>query len=290
MKRFLLFVLILSFSILSFSFFRAAEAVIVPAVAKTSGAGGTFWQSDLYIMNPNSFPVKVTLWFIPSGLSGVGNNPVTAQIAQTIGAGNSYTIKDVLGTYFPTYNVGALIVWGQNTAGQDANILVSSRTYTPDAEQKGTFGQGIPGIPWYYYADQNYAEEGLDKLYLWGLDQTTQYRTNLGILNVSDRLTETISIKIYTSSNSLVGEIPVTLGPLAHYQINGVLSQLGIQGEGYKAVIEVSSYVDNNPSSQEPIIPAVMAYASKVDNGLGDPAYIEAAFSVMPDVDCIWAP
>lgn len=290
MKKFLVLFLFLSIGMLSFGFFRAAEAVIIPAVAKTSGAGGTFWQSDLFIFNPNSYPVRITLQFIPSGFAGSGSNPITAQVAQTIAAGNTYAIKDVLGTYFPTYGVGALIVWGANTSGAEANILVTSRTYTPDSENKGTFGQGIPGIPWYYYGDKNYSDEGLDKLYLWGLDQNDVYRTNLGILNISDRLTETISIKVYSPSNSLVGEIPVTLGPLAHYQINGILAQLGISGEGYKAIVEVSSFIDNEPSNPEEPIPAVMAYASKVDNGLGDPTYIEAAFSVMPDVDCIWAP
>jgi len=288
MKRFFVLLFVLGFGISSFGFFRAAEAVIIPAVAKTSGAGGAFWQSDLYIMNPNSFPIKISLQLIPSGTQGSASNPIIAEISQTLAQGSTFTIKDVLGTYFPNYNVGALIVWGKNTAGQDANILVSSRTYTPDPENKGTFGQGIPGIPWYYYADKNYSEEGLDKLYLWGLDQNESYRTNLGILNISDRLTETISIKVFSSSNSLVGEIPVTLGPLAHYQINGILTQLGVEGEGYKAVVEVSSYIDNDPTNPEPIYPAVMAYASKVDNGLNDPTYIEAAFSVMPDIDCIW--
>lgn len=288
MKRFFIFLLFLSFGIFSFGFFRAAEAVIIPAVAKTSGAGGSFWQSDLFIFNPNSFPIKITLQFIPSGTQGSASNPIIVEVPQTVAAGNTLTIKDVLGTYFPSYQVGALIVWGENTAGQEAIILVNSRTYTPDPENIGTFGQGIPGIPWYYYGDENYAEEGLDKLYLWGLDQNDKYRTNLGILNISDRLTETISIKVYSPSNNLVGEIPVTLGPLAHYQINGILTQLGVEGEGYKAIIEVSSYIDNDPSNPDPIIPAVMAYASKVDNGLNDPTYIEAAFSVMPDIDCIW--
>lgn len=290
MKRFLLIFLVLSFGVLSFGFFRSAEAVIIPAVAKTSGAGGTFWQSDLFIFNPNSYPIKIELQFLPSGTEGSASNPITAMVSQTIGASNTYTIKDVLGTYFPSYNVGALIVWGTNTSGAEAPILVTSRTYTPDAENKGTFGQGIPGIPWYYFGDKNYSEEGLDKLYLWGLDQNDKYRTNLGILNISSRLTETISIKVYSPSNSLIGEIPLTLGPLAHYQINGILSQLGITGEGYKAVVEVSSYVDNDPNNPDQIIPAVMAYASKVDNGINDPTYIEAAFSVMPDVDCIWVP
>ncbi len=288
MKKFFLFFLFLTISFYSFGFFRSAEAVIVPAVAKTAGAGGSYWQSDLYILNPNNFPIKVKLQLIVSGTSGSGPNPIIVQVPQTIGAGASLTIKDVLGTYFSGYNVGALIVWGENTSGQEAKILVNSRTYTPDPENKGTFGQGIPGIPWYYYGDPNYSDKNLDKLYLWGLEQNDKYRTNLGILNISDRLTETISIKIYSSSNTLLGEIPVTLNPLAHYQINGILSQLGLTGEGYKAVVEITSWEDNDPSNTNPILPAFMAYASKVDNGINDPTYIEAAFSEIPDIDCIW--
>ncbi len=288
MKKFFLFFLFLAISFYSFGFFRAAEAVIIPAVAKTEGAGGSYWQSDLYIFNPNNFPIKVKLQLIVSGVSGSGPNPIIVQVPQTIGAGGSYTIKDVLGTYFSGYDVGALIVWGENTTGQEANILVNSRTYTPDPENKGTFGQGIPGIPWYYYGDPQYSDKYLDKLYLWGLEQNDKYRTNLGILNISDRLTETISIKVYSSSNTLIGEIPVTLNPMAHYQINGILSQLGVTGEGYKAVIEITSWEDNDPSNPNPILPAFMAYASKVDNGVNDPTYIEASFSAMPDIDCIW--
>lgn len=286
MKKF--FVLVLFLGSLSFAFFRAAEAIIIPAAAKTSGASGSFWQTDLYIFNPNSYPVKIEIQMIPSGTSGSALNPIISSVPDIIPANGVLTIKDVLGNYFPDYSVGALIIFGKNTSGADATILASSRTYTPAPENKGTFGQGIPGIPWYYYADKNFEEKGLDKLYLWGLDQNEKYRTNLGILNISIRLKETISIKIYSSSNDFIGEYPVTLGPLAHLQINGILSQFGISGEGYKAIIEVISYEDINPSSPVEPIPAVMAYASKVDNGLNDPAYIEAAFSVMPDIDCIW--
>lgn len=270
-------------------FFRAGEAVIIPAVAKSAGAGGAFWQSDLTLYNPNSEPVYITIQFLISGPQGNLDNPIYVDLPDPIPAGGSRVIPDVLGTYFSSLGdtFGALIIYGYNIGNVDKPILAFSRTYTPNEDQTSYFGQGMSGLPWYYYGDPNYAHMDLDRLVIFDLTENSTYRTNLGVLNISADMEEVIEITLYDGDGNKVGSTTYTLSPMAHLQINRIVQAFGVTGEGYSAVIRIQSYQDVNPDS-DINLPAFMAYATKIDNRGNDPAYLEAAFSVMPDIDCLW--
>ncbi|HPR63550.1 MAG TPA: hypothetical protein PK014_04955 [Thermoanaerobaculia bacterium] len=280
MKKLLFTLLALSIVSTAFGVFRTAEAVIVPAAARTAGAGGTNWQTDITIYNPNNFDVYLTLWYIPSGLTG-GYQELA--LTDPLGAGESTTISDIIG-YFAESGSGALFIWGQDAGDFDADIIATSRTWTPDpGDASKAYGQGIPGLPWYYFADPNYAAEGMDHLLIFDLENTTTFRTNVGILNVSDSVTETIQVEILDGAGNVYGPLEYTMGPLSQFQQGNILNQLGLTGSGFMARVSIKSgsVVGNG-------VPAVMAYGSKVHNVSGDPTYLEAAFSVRPDIDCIW--
>ena len=46
---------------------QISDVYILPAMANTPGAGNTFWVNDFHIFNPQSYPLKVSLTYIPTG-------------------------------------------------------------------------------------------------------------------------------------------------------------------------------------------------------------------------------
>lgn len=214
----------------------------------------------------------------------------------TIGSLQTVYIPEIVKNNFSANGAsGAIILYGEYIDGTAANILATSRTYTPKDTTNlalGNYGQGIPGTPWYYYIDAAYAAESYDAHWIFGLDQsdisaTDKYRTNVGFVNGSADCTLNVKLELFDSTGAKVGESAVRdLGPLAHYQIGGILAaNFGItEGSNYALKISISSSTPANPTFP----PALFVYGSKVSNGTGDPTYLEATYSVPIDYACVW--
>ena len=257
----------------------SGSAVFIPAAAKTSGGGGSFWQTDVAVYNPVASDLYLTLEFIPSGYDGSAASRHTVDLEDPIHAGQTLQITDVLGTYFPGGAVGALILHGRDLNGVPAALTASSRTWTPEPapanpDHPGTFGQGIPGIPETSSLNCTLPGAYHCRQVIQGLESSGAFRSNLGIVNTSLQNQTTFAVDILDSNGALKGTLNYTLGPWAHIQRSNILSELGLSGSGYQAVVRAAQTKNGKDDALEA---AFIAYASRVDWTTNDPVYLESA-------------
>lgn len=296
MKKLILIAALLALALPGFALFRAGDIVFVLAAANTPGDAGTYWRTDLWITNPNTMNLYLTIEYLPSGQAGNAGERIYVEWSSPIAPGATLYIPEVVKTHFSGYTgFGALILYGETIDGTAANLLATSRTYTPKDVNDltlGTYGQGVPGTPWYYYIDNAYATEKLNAHWIFGIDQSpvdhkAGYRTNVGFVNASQDASVNLLVECYDKDGTKVGEHTLEgLGPLAHLQVNSVLSTyFGITtGDNYALKITIASSSPANPTYP----PAVFVYGSKASNGTGDPTYLEATYSVPLDYSCVW--
>ena len=297
--------------------FRAADLVVVPVAASTTGLSGSNWKSDVEIMNVDTVNIDVEIvlleccgnnnavWFADiknhlGGRSSDGFGHVNASLAD-IPPGRAVTITDVIGTGFGLSGVkGALLVFAYqaNTlssppGGVPKNIIVNSRSYDSGTNTSGsayTFGQAVPGIPWYYYLDPTKKSIGLDHLVFTGLREDAAYRTAIGLVNISDRTTSIdVQLTLTGQDGVQIGQQMLAMAPLAHDQEDQAIVNLfgktvadAIQGATLD--LQVPVYISGADSPA----PALMAYVSRIDNVSNDPILIEQAYNRPLPWDCVF--
>ncbi len=296
MKKFIIIAAILALALPGFALFRAGDIVFILAAANVEGANNTYWNTDVWVTNPNAADLYLTIEYLPSGQAGNAVNRIYLNWLNPIKPQETLYIPNILANQFPTYlGFGAIILYGEFIDGTAANLLAQSRTYTPmDTTDlsKGNYGQSVPGTPWYYYVDPEYASDKYDAHWIIGLDQaplsaTDKYRSNVGFINGSQSTTLNLKLDLYDGTGAKVGEKLVeALGPLAHMQVNGILdTYFGIsEGTNYALKVTISSSTPANPTFP----PALFVYGSKASNGTGDPTYLEATYSVPLPYACVW--
>ena len=111
------------------------------------------------------------------------------------------------------------------TTGLNANyrnISVESRIYSFNGNQATapTNGQLFSGIPWYNFVSESASGAGLDKVFITGIRNTTQYKTNIGFVNASQFSTTTLTAKLYSGSapSTVIAQNSFTLQPLGFQQ------------------------------------------------------------------------
>ena len=235
--------------------------------------------------------------------------------------GGNVVLEDPIGNYFDTsgegVKSGAIVIFAYeaNTLEDDGtrvlkNAIVNSRVFTPftyylpDAgnegeflEETGTFGQTLPGVPWYNLADPSAVGENGDFSFelLTGAAESEEFRYNVGVLNASDPLS-TITIVLqpfqgngepFLDENENEITRTVIMPPLAQNQYNNVMSTFfGIAGAPNDVTIKVS-VVAWASGSDEPII-GMTTYGNLIDNNTNDPTAILPAFAFPYNIDCQW--
>jgi len=235
--------------------------------------------------------------------------------------GGTVVLEDPIGEYFNAdggiANSGAIIVFAYEagTLEDDGtrvlkNAIVNSRVYTPFTfylpdsdnegefiEERGTFGQTLPGVAWYNLADPSaISEDGnFSFLILSGATEDRKFRYNLGVLNASDPLS-TVTILIqpfqgdgepFLDENDTEIIRTVIMPPLAQVQYNNVMSTLfGIDKAPPDTTIEVR-VVAWASGSADPII-GMTTYGTMIDNRTNDPTAILPLFAFPYNIDCQW--
>jgi hypothetical protein len=159
-----------------------------------------------------------------------------------------------------------------------------------------TYGQTMPGMPWYNLADPAAVSDETDFSFyvLTGGTQTDDFRYNVGILNASDPQTSiTVSLQPFRPNGEpfpdLEGNpiVSVTqLPPLGHVQLNEVLlTSFGI-ASAEQVMIKVA-FVAWTSTSTDPI-PAFATYGSVIDDRSNDPTTVLPSFAYPYDVECVW--
>jgi len=284
--------------------------------------------------------IDVAMIFLPSGLhsnafvfsnrelfaggrESDGFGVLDEQLAD-IPPGGSILIEDIVGQYWPEQaglnGQGALIVFSylsgslqEDGSREYRNMMISSRTYnvttvyTPDPENEGefleetgTYGQTMPGVPWYDLADGGFKDDTRDFTFLWvdGAQESEAYRYNLGIVNTSDVQT-TIMVKIepfqpsgepFVAQNDEGEDIPLSLSiqipPLAHIQYYQILGTVFGLTDVPQARIKVSMEAWRSTGSDPS--PTFTIYGSLIDNISNDPTTFTPSFGQPYDIECTW--
>ncbi len=241
----------LAYTLLCFALFVPAATapaltpgtdVLVPAAARVST-----WITDLYIMNPGTEPVAVTVaWLI----RGQGNsNPV--DLTFNIGPGETLTLPDViLGEFGMGTASGAFRV----TA--DTEVVVNSRIYSVDGGE--TFGQGFEGTP------MSLATSVGETSDIVGLSVNSQFRTN--VYACSGPSGASLSMVLVAPGGDEIATMTKTLQPWMPFLQR--IDQLMNSGDFDDGTLRVT-VMDGS----------VVVGASKVDEISSDPTTLEGSVS-----------
>jgi hypothetical protein len=168
-----------------------------------------------------------------------------------VSAGQAAVLDDVVGSTFGgTDSRGSLLVESSPVGG----LVVVSRTYNVGAT--GTYGQGTQTVT---------AGQGVDAsggvLRLIALHNTEQYRTNVGITEMSGQAV-TVGITLYDATGSeALGYVEWGVPADGQMQMN-IFEATGLGDTNVVAATAVIQVVNGSGS--------VTAYASMVDNTTGD--------------------
>ncbi len=246
------------------------DSLIIPAVAHAPGANNSLFQSDVRVTNISAQTIKYLVNFTPSGTDGtVSGKSTTIQIEP----GATTALDDVLTSFFGTGEssgaagvVEVRPVTGSSTTTSlstsrppPRTTVASSRTY--NVTPSGTFGQFIPAIPFSQFLAKA-SGSAKSVLSLQQIAQSSAYRTNFGLVEGSGEPVD-VMVSIFSNANDLLKQIPITLRPGEHRQLNSFLAANDIAVEDGRIEVEVTSSTGK-----------VTAYASVVNNATNDPLVV----------------
>lgn len=241
---------------LSFNLSRAEPVsndttLYIPVVASTPGSSGTFFRSDVWIYNPGTDTLLVTLTFLPP--PGAGPRVEATVVVPPRG---QRLLHDVVATEFHTSGGGSMML----KASQD--FVATSRTYNdpPDSEA-GTTGLSLPGQP---------VGRTLSRAVIPGLSNTAAFRSNVGLFNPGDNTIE-VTMELFDGSGNLLGLRTEVLEPLEWYQANTIFAALGVQSTVEHAYV----ILDSDQGS-------FFSYGSVVDAVSGDATLVLPSAGAAP--------
>jgi hypothetical protein len=173
--------------------------LLIPAAGNLQGNFGTYYKSDVMITNHRSTPQLVDVSFFQQGQNGVSG---FALIRLTIPATTGVFFDDFVGKVLGKTGFGTLDFRARTSNGDldifSAKIDVFSRIWTPMANAAGTIfaggttSQSFPGI-------DVASLDGTANAYLLGLQQDSQFRTNVGIYNYDTSNAHTFTVNVHGS-------------------------------------------------------------------------------------------
>ncbi len=246
------------------------SAYVITAVANKAGVGGTDWHSDLTLYNPQSRPLTVKVFFLPSGLDNFSNGaPMAPPI--TLASWETLNLWDILGpSGFDARGwTGALLVYADkaangcpDTAGDTScDFAAFDRNYTLNPNgASGEFGQDFPGFP---------SHLGVDKsviAYLPQISDDSTFRTNVGVASwTSDWVT--VRVDLQDAAGNIIATHDHIIPPDGHVQWR---LEDGVTGG------TLAAYVVAGPSDA-----MVYPYATVVDWTTGDATTVEAQITAV---------
>jgi hypothetical protein len=225
----------------------SSPQILIPAAGNVAGAEGTFFRSEINILNYGTTDATLQLRWFPR--PGEGESVVTQM---TLPAGSGIGNEDFVGTVLGRTGLGSILISAVTATGIDTNarIFASARIWTPQANNPaGTNSQSFNVIPLTAINSQ--------RLALVGLRRGTQYRLNVGIVNLDPVNEQSFQITVGP-------RVPTEVTPLAVPARS--MQQINLPG-GTQPGLQV--HVENvTPSATR--TNAWIAYGSSVDNVTGD--------------------
>jgi len=244
MRRFSMVVMVLVLSLAALearALNLGGEVMVIPVIGRFPGAGGTQWRTDVFLGNPYTPVVNVTLRYYPSGGS-VQTRSIALQPFSTT------TLSDIVLNTFGFTNSGGMLEIS-TTGGSSTNAR--ARIYN-SGNPAGEFGQSVPGI------DKNYLNR---QAYMYGLSGINGNRLNVGVANPNDT-DAPITFTVADRNNVILYSSSFTLAPHAYVQYGDIFNTLGIPAQD-------GVVVQFNTTELR-----IYGFASEVRNDTGDAVFI----------------
>lgn len=220
---------------------------IVPAIARTAGAGGTFWTTSLTLANPSTAEASIELRFLGHDSDGTAGPSRTISLS----AGESVTHDDVLASVFGIpEGFGALAV-----SSATPSLVVLAQTSTPGSG--GTFGQAVPA-----FGPSDLVTADRSRTIV-GLREDESFRTNLVLASASGSAVD-VDVSLLDSSGATLATKRIPLPPLGMTQLTRIVRMMGVE-ENTSGRLVLSTPTPGG---------SFAAYAALIDAGTGDPRTI----------------
>jgi hypothetical protein len=181
---------------------RSSRVVVIPAAGNAAGSNGTFFRSDVTLVNLNDTDQEVVILWLPNGNPGG-----LVEFEGMIESGAPFTYIDFVGATLKLTGVGSLLflpITAQGELDPNGAIDAYSRIWSPAPNgAQGTFSQPFPSVD-LFHLDAEY--EAL----LLGLRQDAGFRTNYGIVNLSD-FDLPMRVTVFNNDGVVVNEFQVTV-------------------------------------------------------------------------------
>jgi hypothetical protein len=225
-------------------------ASVIPAGARTAGASGSFWLTDVAIANLSPGVATANVAYLRKNQDN--SDPLNASLA--LASGQQLFLGDVFWTLFGRESANGAI----RITASHPDVTITSRTYNAAGEE-GTYGQFIPA----QRTSPSVTNSGSGALAQ--LRHDDEFRTNIGVVNLGEDPVD-VEIHLYHADGTMYGAVSRTLGPYEMKQFDAV----------YEFV--TSEAVDSGFAVVAVLTPGgrVHGYASVVDNGSNDPVYVPA--------------
>ncbi|HEY0513817.1 MAG TPA: PKD domain-containing protein [Thermoanaerobaculia bacterium] len=238
------------------------KSVVLPWIAQTRGA--LVQSSDLYVHNPSSNPMTVTLEFRKRGLPE--SNP--PRVDKEIAAGATLYVADVLREMFSRENVAGYVSLVVKQGDSLPVITSYNTTVQSDGKQ---FGQTIGGVSTSTTGNAVGSTPGSDVQNLVGLISNSDRLAYFGVSNPSPNPT-IYHLRFFDKTGKLIGEstqdLTVSSFGQRQFQAAEIQSTFGISNEDdYRVEVQTKSGG------------GLVPYASNLRLSSEDPSFIEAGSS-----------
>jgi hypothetical protein len=227
---------------------RSASAqFLIPAAGAVDGGNGTFFRSDITLINYRSTTQNVRLQWLPQAVTGVGVAPVDI----TINASSGIASEDFVTNILHRSGLGAILVTGITAAGDpdpSALLVATSRIWTFQPGSSGTTSQSLPVVS---TSDINSTIPAV-----LGSRRDSRFHVNVGIVNLSSGA-QRFQVFSAGSGGTDSQQVDVEAMSMVLFRVNGADSSVPLQ-------VQVSNISTTTRST------AWLAYASSIDNITGD--------------------
>ena len=183
--------------------------IVFPIASRTAGARGSFWRTDLRIVNNGLTPATISVQWFPFDSAGRSAAERTRQI--TVEAGRVAVLDEVLQTLLGVSGNGSL-----RLVSDSQSIEASLRIYNrqQDGCLTGTFGSAFNGQEL-----SDIERRGVLLLLSNEVGNDAGIRTNIGYFNNSTQ-SATVTFRVFTADGRLLGTKTLNLPPFANAQRN----------------------------------------------------------------------
>ncbi|HXH91846.1 MAG TPA: hypothetical protein VNN25_09720 [Thermoanaerobaculia bacterium] len=225
----------------------AAAQFVIPAAGALDGGNGTFFRSDITMVNYRSTVQNVRLQWLPQTVTGVGVPPTDI----TINASSGIASEDFVTNILHRSGLGAILVSGITPAGDfdpTAQLAATSRIWTFQPGSSGTTSQSLPVV--------STADISSTVQVVLGARRDSRFRMNVGIVNLSSSQ-QRFQVVSAGSNGTDVQVVDVEAMSMVLFRVSGADSAIPLQIQ----VFNTSTTARSN---------SWIAYASSVDNITGD--------------------